>query len=511
MIDPPRRHVLGRDDHRAADRRGAGPDPRRLLRRRGVPARGVRRLRRLVVGPAAVRGGRLPRRRQPRDPPGGDRPQARAGSSSTGQGARRPAPAAADRPAAVGTATPRAVRRGERERRGRVGREGAPGLAARCPSSAWPASRRRCRRPAATKLGPLEYAAVDEPELPGPGWQRVHTRLAGICGSDLSLVEGHASLYFDDWVSLPVRPRPRGRRRTRRRHAGDPRTGARPRGSRLRSPVRRRRARRRRRLRPPRHRPSRTRHPDRVLLLDRRRLGAEVRRPRAPNSTAIPDDMPDERAVLVEPIAGGIHAALLCAPTIAARQDTSGNRSSPCSAPARWASPRSPDCAGTCPTCGSSSAPATRTRRRSPSSSAPTSSSPPSELDRAVRRAAGCHVIGDHLSSGAHVTIDAVGNSASRHRLPAHHPPARAGRAARHAGRRDASTSPGSGTARPSSRAPTPTAPRRSPTAAAAARSTSPSRPPTPSRPSACCRPPIRSSTTSTPSPTPPPPAAAAP
>ena len=38
---------------------------------------------------------------------------------------------------------------------------------------------------------------------------------------------------------------------------------------------------------------------------------------------AIPDDMPDERAVLVEPIAGGIHAALLCAPTIAARQDTS--------------------------------------------------------------------------------------------------------------------------------------------------------------------------------------------
>ena len=25
----------------------------------------------------------------------------------------------------------------------------------------------------ATKLGPLSYAAVDEPELPGPGWQRV--------------------------------------------------------------------------------------------------------------------------------------------------------------------------------------------------------------------------------------------------------------------------------------------------------------------------------------------------
>ena len=58
----------------------------------------------------------------------------------------------------------------------------------------------------AAKLGPLDYVAVDEPELPGPGWQRVHTRLAGICGSDLSLVEGHASLYFDDWVSFPFIP-----------------------------------------------------------------------------------------------------------------------------------------------------------------------------------------------------------------------------------------------------------------------------------------------------------------
>ena len=58
----------------------------------------------------------------------------------------------------------------------------------------------------ATKLGPLEYTSVDEPELPGPGWHRVRTRLTGICGSDLSLVEGHASLYFEDWVSFPFVP-----------------------------------------------------------------------------------------------------------------------------------------------------------------------------------------------------------------------------------------------------------------------------------------------------------------
>jgi threonine dehydrogenase-like Zn-dependent dehydrogenase len=37
----------------------------------------------------------------------------------------------------------------------------------------------------------------------------------------------------------------------------------------------------------------------------------------------------------------------------------------------------------------------------------------PDELPRAVRRAAGCHMVGDHLSSGAHVTIDAVGTSAT--------------------------------------------------------------------------------------------------
>jgi len=38
---------------------------------------------------------------------------------------------------------------------------------------------------------------------------------------------------------------------------------------------------------------------------------------------------------------------------------------------------------------------------------------PAAELARAVRRIVGCHVIGDHLSSGAHATIDAVGSERS--------------------------------------------------------------------------------------------------
>ena len=37
----------------------------------------------------------------------------------------------------------------------------------------------------------------------------------------------------------------------------------------------------------------------------------------------------------------------------------------------------------------------------------------PDGLQRAVRRVTGSHLIGDHLSSGAHVTIDAVGTSDS--------------------------------------------------------------------------------------------------
>lgn len=44
------------------------------------------------------------------------------------------------------------------------------------------------------------------PELPGDGWRRVRPLLTGICGSDLSTVEGHASTYFDDWISFPFVP-----------------------------------------------------------------------------------------------------------------------------------------------------------------------------------------------------------------------------------------------------------------------------------------------------------------
>jgi threonine dehydrogenase-like Zn-dependent dehydrogenase len=41
---------------------------------------------------------------------------------------------------------------------------------------------------------------------PRPGWARVRPRLAGICGSDLATVTGRSSFYFSSLVSLPFVP-----------------------------------------------------------------------------------------------------------------------------------------------------------------------------------------------------------------------------------------------------------------------------------------------------------------
>jgi hypothetical protein len=58
----------------------------------------------------------------------------------------------------------------------------------------------------AAKIGPLTLGDDDAPALPGNGWHRVYPRLTGICGSDLATVEGHASTYFENWVSFPFVP-----------------------------------------------------------------------------------------------------------------------------------------------------------------------------------------------------------------------------------------------------------------------------------------------------------------
>ena len=272
-------------------------------------------------------------------------------------------------------------------------------------ASAWSAG-------AAAKIGPLEYGEVDDPELPGPGWHRVHTHLTGICGSDLSMIEGHASAYFDDWVSFPFVPGHEvvGHLDDGTRVVIEPVLGHEARG-----------------FAPP-FLDAAPGDGDDYAHLATGELEPGIQTGFccstgggwAPWFVAhesqlhrIDDDMPDERAVLAEPLAGGIHAALLAAPTVEARLDTSrpaivavigaGTMGLASIAGLRRYVPdvrvivgaRHPH------------------QRRLAAELGADLVVEPDQLARAVRRAAGCYVIGGQLSSGAHVTIDAAGTNDS--------------------------------------------------------------------------------------------------
>ncbi|MBW3575169.1 MAG: zinc-binding dehydrogenase [Actinobacteria bacterium] len=56
------------------------------------------------------------------------------------------------------------------------------------------------------RVAPLRLVDVDAPALPGPDWRRVRPRLSGICGSDLSTIDGVASPWFEPIVSFPFVP-----------------------------------------------------------------------------------------------------------------------------------------------------------------------------------------------------------------------------------------------------------------------------------------------------------------
>ena len=260
----------------------------------------------------------------------------------------------------------------------------------------------------AVRAGPLEYRHVDEPELPGPGWHRVNTRLSGICGSDLSLVEGHASMYFEDYVSFPFVPG--------HEVVGELQDGARV----ILEPVLGHEA---RGFAPPfpgaapgdgddyAHLATGTLEPGIQTGFCCSTGGGWAPWFWAHETQLhrVDDDVPDERAVLVEPIAGGVHAALLAGPTIADVTDPivavlgAGTMGLAAVAGLKRYLPQAHVIVGA----------------RYPHQTALATALgadtvvQAARLDRAVRRAAGCHMIGDALSSGAHVTIDAVGSSAS--------------------------------------------------------------------------------------------------
>ena len=64
----------------------------------------------------------------------------------------------------------------------------------------------RVKPGAGASVGPLKLTQLDPPILPGPGWEHVTTRLAGICGSDLATIDGRASRYFEALASFPFIP-----------------------------------------------------------------------------------------------------------------------------------------------------------------------------------------------------------------------------------------------------------------------------------------------------------------
>jgi threonine dehydrogenase-like Zn-dependent dehydrogenase len=59
---------------------------------------------------------------------------------------------------------------------------------------------------ATSALSMLHLGDVPEPELPARDWVRVQPTLSGICGSDLAAIGGHASLYLDPLTSYPFVP-----------------------------------------------------------------------------------------------------------------------------------------------------------------------------------------------------------------------------------------------------------------------------------------------------------------
>ncbi len=267
---------------------------------------------------------------------------------------------------------------------------------------------------AALRIGPLEYRTIDEPELPGPGWHRVRTRLSGICGSDLSLIEGHASVYFEDWVSFPFVPGHEivGQLDDGARVVIEPVLGHHARG-----------------IAPP-WPGAAPGDGDDYAHLATAAGGIEAGIQTgfctstgggwSPVFVAhdsqlhrLPATLSDEAAVLVEPLAGGIHAALKTAPPVQRAVESgqqpvvavlgAGTMGLAAIAGLRRYLPESRIVVGA----------RYRHQREFAQHFGADEVVEPDGLDRAVRRLTGSHRIGSNLSSGAHAAIDAIGTSGS--------------------------------------------------------------------------------------------------
>lgn len=164
-------------------------------------------------------------------------------------------------------------------------------------------------RVATGDLSMLHLEDVEEPRPPGAGWLRVRPSLGGICGSDTAALTGHASLYLDPLTSYPFVPghEVTGVLDDGSRVVVEPALGCRVRGV---SPECDRCAE---------GRPGLCENVTEGVLEVGLQTGycastgggwGEVLVAHESQLHAVPDALPDEAAVLVEPFACCIHAAL---------------------------------------------------------------------------------------------------------------------------------------------------------------------------------------------------------
>ena len=262
----------------------------------------------------------------------------------------------------------------------------------------------RLRPGAGGKWGPLKLIDDEPPELPGAGWVRVAPRLSGICGSDLSTVDGHSSRYFEPYVSFPftLGHEVVGDTEDGRRVVVEPVLGHEARGF------------------PP---PFEGAAPG-----DGNDYAHLVTGPLEPGiqigfceSTGggwstdmvahesqlhdVPEDVSDETAVLVEPTAVGVHAALrgrVAAGDVVAVLGAGTMGLTTLAALRKFTEADTLICAARY-----------SVQRELADNLGADIVVAPDELGRAIRRVTGCMAVGDHLSGGADVVVDAVGNGAS--------------------------------------------------------------------------------------------------
>ena len=255
-----------------------------------------------------------------------------------------------------------------------------------------------------SQVGPLRLKDIDPPKITGDGWVRVFPLLAGICGSDLATVDGKSSRYFEPLVSFPFVPGHEvvGELEDGTRVALEPVLGPESRGE------------------GPAFEGASPGDGDDYGYLLSGPIGDGIQIGYCAGTGGgwsteliahksqiheVPEDISDEGAVILEPAAGGVHTALKAQiqPGDVVAVQGSGTMGL-CSIAAIQ---KFTD-AGT--VIASAKYPLQRSLAEEFGADIVVE---PSELKRAVRQVTGCRMIGNSLSGGSNVTIDAVGSASS--------------------------------------------------------------------------------------------------